>query len=216
MPIRASLHLLRGMSHDVVDGNTIPNLGERRGLTWTENFRQARRIDMQVADVHNALLSLSRCADLGFESSFGRTMGALIDEETGEVVPLRRKGNLYVLSRWLKAALFGRQECRCPTGSPASSTFPQVRRADIITPLRVYLTKSKGWEGENKEKTHIVPVLDTSDDVRQLCFGRRPMAPTKAEIQEHYLLHLNYKSRRDHCCSGKAHQSQHGGNSRQG
>ncbi len=71
-----------------------------------------KHINMQVADVHKALLSLSRCADMGFESRFGRTMGALIDEETGEVIPLKRKGNLYVLRCWLKAAPFGRQEAR--------------------------------------------------------------------------------------------------------
>ena len=63
---------------------------------------------MQVADVHKALLSLGRCADTGFESRFGRVAGSLINAETGEVVPLQRKGNLHVLKCWLKAALFGR------------------------------------------------------------------------------------------------------------
>jgi hypothetical protein len=110
IPIRPSLQSLRGMEYEVADGRNIPNLGERHCLMWTEDAREPRRINMQVADVHKALLSLSRCADMGFESRFGRTMGALIDEETGEVVPLRRKGNLYVLRCWLKAAPFGRQE----------------------------------------------------------------------------------------------------------
>ena len=67
-------------------------------------------MNLQVADVHMALLSLSKCADLGFESRFGKRAGALIDAETGEVVPLQRKGNLYVLKCWLKAAPFGRPE----------------------------------------------------------------------------------------------------------
>ena len=57
--------------------------------------------------MHKALLSLSRCADMGFESRFGRRAGALIDEESGEVIPLARKGNLYILKCWLKAAPFG-------------------------------------------------------------------------------------------------------------
>ena len=39
---------------------------------------------MQVADVHRGLLSLSRCADLGFEGRFGRIAGALICERTGD------------------------------------------------------------------------------------------------------------------------------------
>ena len=112
IPIRPSLQSLRGMEYEVADGRPLPNLGERRCLMWTENATQPRHINMQVADVHKPLLSLSRCADMGFESRFGRTMGALIDEETGEVVPLKRKGNLYVLRCWVKAAPFGRPENR--------------------------------------------------------------------------------------------------------
>ena len=54
--------------YEVADGNEIPNLGERRCLMWTENAGEARKINLQVADVHKALLSLSRCADMGFES----------------------------------------------------------------------------------------------------------------------------------------------------
>ena len=77
---------------------------------WTENGTMPRRMNLQVADVHKSLLSLSRCADMGFESRFGRVAGALIDEDTGEVIPLKRKGNLYVLKCWIKSAPFGRQD----------------------------------------------------------------------------------------------------------
>ena len=54
--------------YEVADGNEIPNLGERRCVMWTEGSQDARKITLQVADVHKALLSLSRCADMGFES----------------------------------------------------------------------------------------------------------------------------------------------------
>ena len=110
IPIRASLQSLRVVEYQVADGNTIPNLAERRRLTWTEDATQARHINMQVADVHKPLLSLSRCTDMGFESLFGRTMGALIDEETGEVVPVKRQGKLYMPHRWLRNAPLGGQE----------------------------------------------------------------------------------------------------------
>ena len=39
--------------------------------------------------------------------------------------------------------------------------------------------------------------------------GRRPLAPTKAEIDEHYPLHLNYRSWCEHCRAGKARQDPH-------
>ena len=74
--------------------------------------------------MHKPLLSLSRCADMGFEVRFGRTMGALIDEETGEVVPLKRKGNLYVLRSCLRAAPFDGQELRRRLCTRTTSTVP--------------------------------------------------------------------------------------------
>lgn len=112
IPIQAPLKSTKAMMYEVADGNKIPNLGERRCLMWTENAVEARKINLQVADVHKALLSLSRCADMGFESCFGRRAGAMIDEESGEVIPLQRKGNLCVLKCWLKVLPFGRPESR--------------------------------------------------------------------------------------------------------
>ena len=111
-PDQAIPPVLAGMEYEVADGTTIPNFGERRYPMWTEDSTQARHINLQVADVHKPLLSLSRFADIGLESRFGRTMGVLIDEETGEVVPLKRKGNLCVIRCWLIAAPFGGQEAQ--------------------------------------------------------------------------------------------------------
>ena len=97
IPRQPSLQPIRRLEYEVATGATIPNLGERRCLMWMEQAAEARHINMQVADVHKALLSLSRCADMGFESRFGRVAGALIDEESGQVILLQQKGNLYVL-----------------------------------------------------------------------------------------------------------------------
>ena len=98
------------MEFEVADGHTIPNLGERRCIMWTDGAAAGRTINLQVADVQKAFLSLGQCADMGFESRFGRLAGALIDEETHEVLPLQRKGDLYALECWLKAAPFVRPE----------------------------------------------------------------------------------------------------------
>ena len=110
IPIMPSLASLRGMEYEVANGQSIPNLGERRCLVWTEGATQAKKMTMQVADVHKGLLSLSRCADMGYEGRFGRHAGALVCEETGEIIPLVRKGNLHVLRVWVRAAPFGRQD----------------------------------------------------------------------------------------------------------
>ena len=76
------------MEYEVADGHTIPNLGERRCIMWTDGATEGSKINLQVADVHKPLLSFSRCADMGFESLFGRVAGDLIDEVTNEVISL--------------------------------------------------------------------------------------------------------------------------------
>ena len=114
IPIVPSFQSQHGMEYEVASGEAIPNLGEKRCEMWTEGAAQPKSICMQVADVHKALLSLSRCADMGFESRFGAAFGCLIDTETGEIIPLQRRGNLYVLRAWIRSAPaaspFGRQD----------------------------------------------------------------------------------------------------------
>lgn len=85
------------MQYEVANKATNPCLGERRLEVSTEGAPAPRMMAIQVADVHKPLLSLSQCADAGFESRFGRTAGCLIDGEVGEVIPLQRRGNLYYL-----------------------------------------------------------------------------------------------------------------------
>ena len=99
----------RGIEYEVANGQMIPNLGERKCLLWTENATSPKKLIMQVADVHKPLLSLSRCADMGFESRMGKRAGCLIDTTTGECIPLIRKGNLYVMRTWIRADPFTRQ-----------------------------------------------------------------------------------------------------------
>jgi hypothetical protein len=112
IPITPSMQSLRGMEYEVATGESIPNLGEKRCEMWTEGATSPKSIAMQVADVHKALLSLSRCADMGFESRFGSAFGCLIDTVSGEITPLQRRGNLYILRAWIRAAPFGRPETK--------------------------------------------------------------------------------------------------------
>ena len=45
--------------------------------------------------------------------------------------------------------------------------------------------------------------------VRKPRIGRRPELPTKADIEEHFPLHLNYRSWCEHCVAGTARLAQH-------
>ena len=104
-----------GMEYEVANGQSLPNMGEKRCVMMTENSSLGKRIIFQCADVHKALLSVSRCADLGYECVLGKEGGELRDTVTGDVIPLHRRGNLYVLRAWIKqdeapAQGFARQE----------------------------------------------------------------------------------------------------------
>ena len=64
----------------------------------------------------------------------------------------------------------------------------------------------------NPPKSGIAPTpLESGEDieVRRHKIGARLILPTKAEIAEHYPLHLNYRSWCKHCVAGKARATQH-------
>ena len=94
----------RGMLYEVANKQIIRNFGERRVEVWTEGAHKSRSMAIQVADVHKPLLSLSRSADMGFESRFGKYYGCLVDTQTGEMTPLHRQGQLYMLRAWVRGA----------------------------------------------------------------------------------------------------------------
>ena len=69
----------------------------------TEGSQLAKRITFQVCDVHKPLMAVSRLADNGFECVLNKDGGRLVDTTNGEVIPLRRRGNLYFLNAWVRA-----------------------------------------------------------------------------------------------------------------
>ena len=50
---------------------------------------------------------------------------------------------------------------------------------------------------------------DPHSEVRAPRVARRPNLPTKADIEEHFPLHLNFRSWCEHCVAGKARLAQH-------
>ena len=62
---------------------------------------------------------------------------------------------------------------------------------------------------DGTHEKEVIPAPEDREEIRQPRLGRRPMAPTKAEIEEHYPLHLNYRSWCEHCRAGKARQDPH-------
>ena len=87
-----------GVEYEVANGAHIPNLGERRCEMMTIGSNTAKRIVFQVADVHKPLLSISGCADMGFDCPLDDKGGHLTDKETGKRIPLERRENFYIMS----------------------------------------------------------------------------------------------------------------------
>ena len=90
--------------------------GERRCLMMTKYASGPKRIVLQVANLHKAMLSIIRIADAGYECHLGAHGRCLLDVHTGETIPIARNGNLYVMKAWVKydqdnapAQGFGRQ-----------------------------------------------------------------------------------------------------------
>ena len=91
-----------GEEYEVANGHAILNEGQKPCIMMTPGSQVAQEITFQVADVHKALLSISRVADLGFDCVLGKTGGKLVDTVTGECIPLQTRENLYVLRAWVK------------------------------------------------------------------------------------------------------------------
>ena len=63
---------------------------------------------------------------------------------------------------------------------------------------------------ENVEKVEIDGEEKKEEgEVRKPGVGHRPVAPTKAQMEAHYLLHLEYRSWCAHCRAGKARLAPH-------
>ena len=61
-----------------------------------------KMITSQVAEVHKALLPITRAADVGYECHLNAQGGYLLDTWSGEEVPIARKGHLNVMRECAK------------------------------------------------------------------------------------------------------------------
>ncbi len=84
--------------------NYMANKSFNRG-TGPQGAEASMGMHFQVADIHRPLLSLSRAADQGFRSYLDWYGGYLEDTNTGECIPIQRRGNLYVIQIWVRGSI---------------------------------------------------------------------------------------------------------------
>ena len=95
----------RGIQYEVADGTLIPNLGEKK-YEAVSDAGVRRHMRSQVCDVNRALLSVHRCVQAGNRVVFAASGSYIEDEASGEVMPLREQGGVYMLKLWVKAEGF--------------------------------------------------------------------------------------------------------------
>ena len=100
--LRESPQQRSGMEYEVANGASLANEGEIRCLMMTRGATAPKRITFQAAEVHKALLSITRAADAGYECRLNAKGGYLLDTYGGERIPIARKGILYVMKAWVR------------------------------------------------------------------------------------------------------------------
>ena len=103
IPVVRSQQQEQKLKCEVANCQSIHNEGQRRCWLMSVGSARPKRITFQVADVHKALLSITRVADAGYDCYLTATGGQLIERKTGEVSPISRRGNLYVMKAWVRA-----------------------------------------------------------------------------------------------------------------
>ena len=91
----------RGVMYEVANGHQIPNEGEKRFQAVTEEGSE-RRMVLQVADVNQALLSVSKAMKAGNKVVFDDEGSYIECKRTGEKTWMREKNGMFVMKLWVK------------------------------------------------------------------------------------------------------------------
>ena len=98
--ITESPAMKRGVTYEVADGATIPNLGERKFLGVSEEG-VARGMTAQVCAVNKTLMRVSKLVNKGNRVVFEEEGSYIEDKTTGEVTWMRQAGGMYYLDLWV-------------------------------------------------------------------------------------------------------------------
>jgi hypothetical protein len=89
-----------GRGYRAANGTAIKNLGQIDvPFATAEGFRC--RLPFQVAEVEQALLSVSHLTSAGNIVQFGDTDGNVVNRTTGRSIALERRGGIYIMKMWI-------------------------------------------------------------------------------------------------------------------
>ena len=102
--LRESAGSKSGVEYEVASWKAVPSFGERHCEIFCDGAASSMMMQLQVADIHRPLFSLNQAADQEFRSHLGYYGGRLEDTKSGEIIPIQRRGNLYIMQTWVWAS----------------------------------------------------------------------------------------------------------------
>jgi len=101
-PLKQGEAAKAGVSYVAADGGEIPNEGEQLVDMMT---KEGHECDMtwQVADIQKPLLSVRALTKSGHQVNFRQNDGEIVNNATGRKIHFVRRGDLYVVTMWMRA-----------------------------------------------------------------------------------------------------------------
>ena len=91
-----SYQSLNEMEYEVANGESVPNLDERRCEVRTTGSLAPKLIIFQIADVSRPLISVAKLTESGKAVIFGCSGGVIRDLATGHDTPFERRDGIYI------------------------------------------------------------------------------------------------------------------------
>ena len=110
LPVLESLGSRSGQKYFTADGTRIPNQGQKKFTSFTEEGRPVETT-YQIAEVSRPLQSVGRICDNNKAVVFGASGGYILDLATNEKVAFCREQGVYMMRTWV------------PVGTQAGSSF---------------------------------------------------------------------------------------------
>ena len=101
VPTEESAASRRGVKYEVASGHYIPNEGEKKFDAMTDQGTKKRMI-LQVCDVAQALLSVSKVTKAGNRVVFDEDGSFIQNKKSGDITWVEERGGMYMLTLWVK------------------------------------------------------------------------------------------------------------------
>ena len=100
IPTAPSAASRRGVEYEVANGQRVPNEGEKRFNAITEDGVD-KKVVMQVCDVNQGLLSVSKMTAAGNRVVFDEEGSYIEDKNTGEITWMEKRNGMFTLKLWV-------------------------------------------------------------------------------------------------------------------